>query len=107
MHQNTLQLYIGILYWLPLIHKPDFSIKFQFRPIFAVYNCPSFKIAKYLISILSPLTTNDFNLENSYSFVNALNESNSNSDCFMASYGISNLFANISLGETNHYYLRL
>ena len=37
----------GILYGLPKIHKPDFSTKFQFRPIFAAYNCPSFKIAKY------------------------------------------------------------
>ena len=56
----------GILYGLPKIHKPDFSTKFQFRPIFAAYNCPSFKIAKYLVPILSPLTTNDFTLENLY-----------------------------------------
>ena len=47
-----------------------------FRPIFAAYNCPSFKIAKYLVPILSPLTTNDFTLENWYAFVNALTESN-------------------------------
>ena len=33
----------GILYGLPKIHKPDFSTKFQFRPIyiFAAYNSPS------------------------------------------------------------------
>ena len=90
-----------------MIHKLDFSTKFQFRPIFAAYNSPSFKIAKYLVPIISPLTTNDFNLKNSYAFVNALTESNSNSKCFMASNDVSNLFTNISLGETNHYYLRL
>ena len=90
----------GILYGLPKIHKPDFSTKFQFRPIFAAYNCPSFKIAKYLVPILSPLTTNDFTLENSYAFVNALTESNLSSKCFMASYDVSNLFTNIPLDET-------
>ena len=87
----------GILYGLPKIHKPDFSTKFQFRPIFAAYNCPSFKIAKYLVPILSLLTTNDFTLENSYSFGNALTVSNLSSKCFMASYDVSNLFTNMIL----------
>ena len=48
----------GILYGLPKIHKADFASKFQFRPIFAAYNTPSFNIAKYLVPVLSSLTTN-------------------------------------------------
>ena len=39
----------GILYGLPKVHKPDFSTNFQMRPIFAAYNCPSYKLAKFLI----------------------------------------------------------
>ena len=48
----------GILYGLPKIHKTDFASKFQFRPIFAAYKTPSFNITKYLVSVLSSLTTN-------------------------------------------------
>ena len=55
---------------------------------------------RFLVPILSPLTTNDFTLENSYAFVNALTESNLSSKCFMASYDVSNLFTNIPLDET-------
>lgn len=48
----------GILYGLPKIHKSDFSEKNQMRPIFAAYNTPSFSLAKFLVPILSPFTTN-------------------------------------------------
>ena len=58
----------GILYGLPKIHKIDFASKFQFRPIFAAYNTPSYNIAKYLVSILSSLTTNEYSLKNSFKF---------------------------------------
>ena len=44
----------GILYGLPKIHKPDFSSKFQFCPIFAAYKSLSFNLTKYLVPILSP-----------------------------------------------------
>ena len=33
---------------IPKIHKHDFGTKFQFRPIFTVYNYPCFKIAKFI-----------------------------------------------------------
>ena len=38
----------GILYGLPKIHKPDFSSKFQFRPIFSAINTPCYKLANTL-----------------------------------------------------------
>ena len=59
----------GILYGLPKIHKPDFSGKFQFRPIFSAINTPCYKLAKYLVPLLSDLSTNQFTEDNSYSFV--------------------------------------
>lgn len=90
----------GILYGLPKIHKPDFASKFQFRPIFAAYNCPSFKIAKYLVPILAPLTTNNYTLGNSYSFVKALSSFKFDSQYYMTSCDVINLFHNIPLDET-------
>ena len=38
----------GVLYGLPKIHKIDFKDKYQFRPILAAYNTPSFNLAKFL-----------------------------------------------------------
>ena len=65
----------GILYGLPKVHKVDFSTKFQFRPIFAAYSNPCFKLAKFLVSHLSHLTRSDYTTDNSYSFVTSLNNS--------------------------------
>ena len=99
----------GIPYGLPKIHKPDFASKFQFRPIFAAYDCPFFKIAKYLVPILASLTTNNSTLENSYSFVKALSSFKFDSQYYMTSCDVINLFPNIPLDETtlflNYYFL--
>ena len=62
----------GILYGLPKIHKPDFCHKFQFRPIFSACNTPSFKLAKFLVPILSPLTRNQYTVDNSSEFARKL-----------------------------------
>ena len=90
----------GILYGLPKIHKPNFSIEFNFRPIFAAYNAPSYRLAKFLVPILKPLTTNIYTVENSYSFVdNIINIPNSN-NYYMASIDVVNLFTNVPVIET-------
>ena len=47
----------GILYGKPKIHKTDFSQKFQFRPILAAYNQASYKISKFIVPIISHLTS--------------------------------------------------
>ena len=36
----------GVLYGKPKIHKPDFNIKFPYRPILAAYNLASYNIEK-------------------------------------------------------------
>ncbi len=35
----------GILYGLPKVHKPNFAINYQMRPIFAAYSTPSYQLA--------------------------------------------------------------
>ena len=90
----------GILYGLPKIHKPDFATNFKFRPIFAAYNTPSFNIAKYLVPILSPLTKNEYTVENSTQFVDEITKIPSADKYYMASFDVVSLFTNIPLEET-------
>ena len=59
---------------------------------------PSYKLAKYLVPILSPLTVNEYVTKDSFSF--ATNVRNQDSNCFMMSFDIDSLFTNIPLDET-------
>ena len=90
----------GILYGLPKIHKPNFSETFPFRPIFAAYNSASYNISKFLVPILAPLTTNEFTVLNSYSFVDEITSFPNADKYYMASFDIESLFTNIPLKET-------
>jgi len=90
----------GILYGLPKIHKSDFSSKFQFRPIFAAYNTPSFNIAKYFVPILNPLTKNDYTVDNSTIFSESIVAIPDADSYVMASFDVESLFTNIPLRET-------
>ena len=90
----------GILYGLPKIHKIDFSTKFQYRPIFAAYNCASYKISKFIIPYLAPFTKNQFNLSNSYDFSNKVKNLKFPFRPVMVSFDIENLFTSIPLEET-------
>lgn len=86
----------GVLYGLPKIHK----IGIPLRPIFAACSTPAYKLAKFLVPILSPLTTNDYTLNNSYEFVETLKGFNNCNDLYMVSYDVESLFTNIPLYET-------
>ena len=90
----------GILYGLPKIHKLDFSSKFQFRPIFAAYNTPSYNISKFLVPILSKLTVNEYTVENSFKFCQDVGNLSNSDNLFMASFDVENLFTNVPLNET-------
>ena len=92
----------GILYGSQKIRKSDFSSKSQFRPtIFAAYNTPSFKLARSLVHILSPLATNDYTVDSTHhSFVSSLKNVSNADKLFMASFDIENLFSNIQVSET-------
>jgi len=97
----------GILYGLPKIHKPDFASKFQFRPIFAAYNLPNFKLAQYLVPILKPFTTNQYTVDNSATFVQEIRTINNADQFYMVSFDVENLFTSIPLQETIDICLKL
>ena len=85
----------GILYGLPKTHKLGNPI----RPILSTLNTFNYKVAKYLVPILEPLTTNAFTLKNSYDFVKEL-QTLEVKNTVMASFDIKSLFTNIPLNET-------
>ena len=89
----------GILYGLPKVHKKDFSTKFQFRPIFAAYNNPCFKLAKYLVNVLAPFSTNEYTVTISFSFVSELKQFSNVNSYHMASFDIENLYTNVPLSD--------
>ena len=88
---------IGILYGLPKIHKPSIP----FRPILSCINHYSYKIAKFFIPFLTPISMNSFIIKDSISFVQELLNIDINTDnVFMASFDIASLFTNIPVDET-------
>ena len=86
----------GILYGLPKIHKPDVPL----RPILASYNTAMHNLAKFLIPLIEPFSTNDFTLKNSYQFYDQISSFNLPSNSFMASFDISSLYTNVPVLET-------
>ena len=68
-----------------------------FRPILSAIKTPSYNIAKYLVPILEPITTNKFTIKNSFEFAKEVTEQGSG--LFMASLDVESLFTNIPLEE--------
>ena len=61
----------------------------------------SYKISKFFIPFLTPISMNSFIIKDSFSFVQELLKSDINTDnVFMASFDIASLFTNIPIDET-------
>ena len=88
----------GILYGLCKVHKKKQGDCPPFRPILSAIDTPSYNLAKFLVPILAPITTNKFVSKDSFSF--AAEVRNQNPDLYMASYDVDSLFTNIPLDET-------
>ncbi|XP_047475990.1 uncharacterized protein LOC125029855 [Penaeus chinensis] len=58
----------GLLYGLPKVHKPNIPL----RPIISSIGTFNYNTAKFLVPIISPLTTNQYTVENSTTFVNEI-----------------------------------
>jgi hypothetical protein len=93
----------GILYGSPKTHKPNLPL----RPILAAYNTPNFKLAKFLVPILKPLTINEYHVSNSYSFATELKNVTYIDNPIMVSFDVESLFTNIPLEETCNIILEL
>ena len=87
----------GVLYGSPKVHKPVINNCPKFRPILSTVGTPTYKLAKFLVPILSPLISNEFSVHDSFSFADKV--SSFCPDHFMASLDIESLFTNIPLNE--------
>ena len=70
----------------------------QFRPILSAINTPVYKLAKYLVPILSLLTVNDYTVKDSFTFAKEV--LNFDHNLFMASLDVESLFTNIPVDES-------
>ena len=90
--------HFGILYGLAKVHKQLIINSRPFRPILSAIGTPTYNIAKFLVAILKPVTTNDYMLKETFELSNDI--LNQNPNIFMASLDIDSLFTNIPLDET-------
>ena len=90
----------GILYGLCKVHKevPVGDRCPPFRPILSAIGTASYNLAKFLVPLLAPLTTNQYVCEDSFSFATEVR--NQNPDLYMTLFDVDSLFTNIPLDET-------
>ena len=88
----------GILYGNPKVHKTVVNNTPKFRPILSAINTPIYSLAKYLNRILSPLTSNEFTVKNSFDFAEKV--VNYDHNLHMANLDVESLSTNIPLEET-------
>ncbi|XP_069989664.1 uncharacterized protein [Penaeus vannamei] len=86
----------GLLYGLPKVHKPNIPL----RPIISSIGTFNYNTAKFLVPIISPLTTNQYTIENSTAFANEITSLNPEQPITMASFDVESLFTNVPLLET-------
>ena len=86
----------GIMYCLPKIHK----IGNPFRPIISSINTAGYRIAKFLIPMINPLTKNNYSIENTTKFVEEITSMTFPSGFTIASFDVTSLFTNVPLTET-------
>ena len=68
------------------------------RPVLSVIGTPTYKLAQFLVPILSDITQNEFTVKDSFTLVDEI--LTQNSDLYMASLDVDALFTNIPLDET-------
>ena len=88
----------GFLYGLCKVRKAIVDICPPFRPILSAIGTPTYKIAKFLVLLLSCLTVNEFTIKDSFAFAKEI--VHQDSSLFMASLDVDSLFTSIPLDET-------
>ena len=79
------------------VHKASVGNYLPFRPILLALNTPTCKLAKFLVPILKPLTTNEFTVKDFFQFAEEIIDQQ---HLLMGSLDVDSLFTNIPLEET-------
>ena len=88
----------GVMYGLAKVHKQLVDGFPKLRPILSAINTPTYRIAKYLVGILEPLTTDEFTVKDTFTFAQEIRTQDSTKR--MCSFDVDALFTNIPLDET-------
>ena len=88
----------GVLYGLSKVHKPLVDGFPKLRPILSAINTPTYKLAKFLVNIMEPLTKDEYTVKDPFTFAEDIRTQNS--AFFMSSFDVDSLFTNIPLDET-------
>ena len=88
----------GILYGRAKIHKPVKDGVLPFRPILSAIGIPTYKLSKFFVTLLTPLSLNEYSIKDSFSFAEDL--LNYDSNLAMSSFDVESLFTEIPLQET-------
>ena len=67
----------GIMYGLCKVHKDIIDNCLPFRPILSAINTPIYKLAKFLVPISKFLTSNEYEIKNSFDFAEEIVEQDS------------------------------
>ena len=87
-----------VLYWLAKIYKALEDGTPSFHQILSAIGASTYNLAKFCDQLLKPLTSNDYTINDSFSFIKEV--LNFNASCFMASFDIKSLFTNIPVTES-------
>ena len=87
-----------ILYGLCKVHKQLVDKCPPFRLIMSAIKTPTYNLAKFLVPLLEPITTNIYTVKNSSEFAKEIADQDPRR--FMASLDVESLFTNIPLEET-------
>lgn len=86
----------GVMYGLPKVHKLGIPL----RPIVSSIKTAGYNLAKFLQPLVIPLTTNEFTVSNSSSFVREILALKLPKEYILTSYDVESLFTNVPLDET-------
>ena len=93
----------GLFYGTAKIHnlkENDTIENLPLRPIISNVGTATYKTAKHLAALLSPLTSSEYNIKNSYEFVKTIKNKKILNGYKMISFDIKNLFTNVPLDKT-------
>ena len=93
----------GVLYGLPKVHKENCPA----RPILSAIGTYNYKLAKFLVHILKPFTSNEYTVKDTFSFVSEITSFHKDEDLVIASFDVSSLFTNIPLDECIEFCIEL
>ena len=85
----------GILYGLGKVHKEPANGIPKFRPILSAIGTPTYNLSKFLVPLLSPITSNEYSIKNSFTFAQEI--VHQDPTLHMASLDVEALFTSIPL----------